>query len=439
MATNSDNFDLSNWKLSLPVNKYGSSKGKSLEIKDLEGYEHPKYFYDTSDDAMVFRAHAKGATTKNSKYARSELREMDGDKPAAWTLKDGGTMSATLAINETPTKDNGEAGRFMIGQIHGEDDELVRLYSEGNQLYFANEHAGSDGKEHIFHFTNAKGEQPDISLNETFSYVIDARGKTLNVTIHADDDVYESTSSIHSFWKKDTFYFKAGVYMGINDDNGYGAAKASFYGLDVSHEKGKGLDGLIVEAEEEAPVAKAASYAETPQALESSVHHTRNAESSRFLGDDSNNHIFGGNNNNILKGYSGNDRLDGGAGRDILWGNDGDDVLIGGLGVDIIKGGNGVDRYVYRDISEAGDYILDFRAGETLDIAGLEDNFIGAANLDADQLLDAGYLSFTSKDDHTVSVYVDVDGNAGEHSDILLAELSVTDGLTTYDGSLFLL
>ena len=87
---------------------------------------------------MVFEASVDGATTQGSKYARTELREMDGHEKAAWKLADGGTLTATLTVDETPFKDNGSPGRVVVGQIHGQDDELVRLYYEGGKVYFMN-------------------------------------------------------------------------------------------------------------------------------------------------------------------------------------------------------------------------------------------------------------------------------------------------------------
>ena len=74
-------------------------------------------------------------------------------------------------------------GRIVVGQIHGQDDELVRLYYEGGKVYFMNDQAGSSNKETKFTFKNDAGEQPNISLGETFSYMIDAHGKNLTVKI----------------------------------------------------------------------------------------------------------------------------------------------------------------------------------------------------------------------------------------------------------------
>ena len=123
----SANFDLSNWKITLPIDSSGGFGGTAVEVKDLNGYQHSKYFVTANDGAMVFNAPVNGATTSGSSYARSELREMNGADRAAWNLSTGGFMAATLEVDQVPTKTDGTQGRIIVGQIHGQDEELVRL------------------------------------------------------------------------------------------------------------------------------------------------------------------------------------------------------------------------------------------------------------------------------------------------------------------------
>ena len=157
---------------------------------------------------------------------------MEGSDRAAWNLSEGGTLTATLKVDETPIKDGGSPGRVVVGQIHGQDDELVRLYYESGKVYFMNDQAGPDDKETKFTFKNEDGEQPNIALGETFSYMIDARGSKLLVKILADGEEYVSNTKINAVWNSDTFYFKAGVYLGVNESTGHGEGQVSFYGLD---------------------------------------------------------------------------------------------------------------------------------------------------------------------------------------------------------------
>lgn len=246
MTTNSDHFNLSNWKLTLPVDSSGGTSGTAVEIKSLAGYESP-YFYDAPNGAMVFDASVAGATTSGSKYPRSELREMTPSGGlAAWKLSQGGTMTATLTVDKVPTMSNGATGKVVVGQIHGQNDEMIRLYWEHNTVYFHNDLSGPKNTENVFTFKDADGNAPNISLGEKFSYKIDAHGNTLTVDIYADGHDYNSTTTLNAVWQSDTLYFKAGVYLGDNASQGWtGLGQTSFYGLDFGHTSGSGLGGLV--------------------------------------------------------------------------------------------------------------------------------------------------------------------------------------------------
>ena len=231
----SGNFDLANWKITLPVDANGEIVGTAVEVKTLTNYSSSYFFTATSDGAMVFRASVDGATTSGSNYARSELREMKGTDRAAWNLTTGGIMTATLEVDAVPTRLDGTMGKVVVGQIHGQNDELVRLYWDNNKLYFVNDQSGSGNTENKFYFVNSSGLQPNVSLNEKFSYVIDAKGSTLEVSIYADGDIYRSVTAINSVWQSDTFYFKAGTYLGVNETQGTGYGQTSFYDLRFNH------------------------------------------------------------------------------------------------------------------------------------------------------------------------------------------------------------
>ncbi|WP_315974420.1 polysaccharide lyase family 7 protein [Microvirga sesbaniae] len=282
------NFDLSDWKIGLPVDGSGGFKGTSREVKNLSSYEHSKYFYTGPDGAMTFVAPVEGATTKGSKFARSELREMIGSERAAWRLSKGGVMTATLTVDHAPTKFDGTPGRIVVGQIHGQDEELVRLNWENGRVYFVNDQAGPKNSETKFYFHNAAGKQPQVSLNERFSYSISAKGDQLVVTVKADGQTYKSVSKINSVWQSDTFYFKAGAYLGVNETQGTGYGQTSFYALSVSHK-----------AMAKASLQKAAVAT-----------------------------IKGGSGNDTLHGKAGNDTLSGGPGNDVLSGGAGKDVFV---------------------------------------------------------------------------------------------------------------
>ncbi len=316
-AAPSGNFSLRNWKITLPVDTYGRFSRTAAEVKQLGGYEDHRFFYTGKDGAMVFKAPVEGATTGGSRYARTELREMKGSERAAWSLVQGGTLSATLKVDEVPTLYSGKGGRVVIGQVHGQDEELVRLYWESNTIYFKNDQAGPGNRELRFDLKDAAGRKPNISLDERFSYSIKAKGDFLEVVVRADGKIYKSQSRINDVWDTDKFYFKAGVYLGVNETQGTGYGQTSFYALSYSHSFGsKG--------------AAASSSSEVSK---------------------------------VIKGTKGHNVLSGSSSKDVIYGYGGPDKLYGKGGNDILYGGAGRDAFVFDtqpDSKTNSDVIRDF-------------------------------------------------------------------------------
>ena len=341
--TPSGNFDLSNWKLTLPVDSSGGTGGTAIEIKSLAGYSSA-YFYTGSDGAMVFRAAVDGATTSGSSYARSELREMKGTERAAWNLTTGGVMTATLEVDAVPTRFDGTMGKVVVGQIHGQSDELVRLYWDNSKVYFVNDQAGSTNSETKFYFTNSAGFQPSVSLNEKFSYTIDAKGSTLEVSLYADGDVYRSVTPINSVWQSDLFYFKAGVYLGVNETQGTGYGQTSFYDLRFNH-----TDTALYP-----PSLAPVTSEPAPTGSTSTTTPTTTTTSDSFVMPTTTNTVSGSSSNNYIKGTSANDLMKGLAGRDVFWGGAGSDIMWGGSDRD--ADGFVFDTPIGRDV----DVIMDF-------------------------------------------------------------------------------
>jgi hypothetical protein len=345
-AAPSGNFNLSNWKITLPVNQNGSLSGTAVEVQNLSGYKNSKYFYTGSDGAMVFYAPVNGATTSGSSYARSELREMNGSEKAAWNLYQGGFMGATLEVDAAPNRE-GVGGKLVVGQIHGQDDELVRLYWENGTVHFVNDQAGPGNSETKFTLTDSTGATPDVSLNEKFSYTINAKGSALEVDVYADGKVYESSTKINPVWQSDTFYFKAGAYLGANESNGSGAGQASFYALDVNH------DGKVT-----APTTHSDPVPSKPVLDQSDEPTSVPAPKLDPIPSDlptTTKAITGDSDGNNLRGTSGRDLIDGKGGDDTIWAKNGSDILSGGSGEDVFVFDTG-------PASTNVDTILDFTA-----------------------------------------------------------------------------
>lgn len=271
------NFDLGDWYLNTPDDVDGNEKSDRFSELDLvKGFTDSRYFYTGSDGGMVMRSTIAGAkTSKNTKFTRTELREMlrRGDKSIKTKLDDAkpnknnwvfstaparsqraagavdGTLSATLAVNHvTTTGDPKQVGRVVIGQIHAHKDEPIRLYyrklpgHKRGSIYAAHEVSRGDD---IYvdllgsRASNAKDPVNGIGLDQKFSYVIDARGHRLNVRIVQG----QKTIAEHSFdmtnsgydVAQDYMYFKAGVYNQNSTGDGNDYVQATFYELSNDH------------------------------------------------------------------------------------------------------------------------------------------------------------------------------------------------------------
>ncbi|MDA7747019.1 polysaccharide lyase family 7 protein [Psychromonas sp.] len=267
----SDNFDLLDWYLSIPVDK-GNGTATSISAKNLDGgYENSDYFYTNSDDGgMVFICPIDGAkTSTNTSYTRTELRGMlsRGSSTSAsnmdnnWVFSSApqsaqddaagvdGILEATVAVNHvTTTGTTDQIGRVIIGQIHANDDEPLRLYyrllkghTKGS-LYFAHEPiTGSEKWITLLGSSSSSASQPSdgIELDEKFYYKITVQGNLLIVTIKRDykDDIVRTVDmSASGFDDEDQYmYFKAGVYNQNNTGSGSDYVQATFYYLKNQH------------------------------------------------------------------------------------------------------------------------------------------------------------------------------------------------------------
>ncbi|WP_394176454.1 polysaccharide lyase family 7 protein [Thalassotalea litorea] len=270
----SQNFDLSDWSISLPIDTNEDGIADNVPETYLsKGLSVEPIFYTAADGGMVFAAPVKGPkTSKNTSYTRAELREMlrAGDNSIAvkgitknnWVFSSNkrrvrkkaggvdGVLEATLAVNHvTTTGDAKQVGRVIIGQIHAKDDEPVRLYyrklpnNTHGAIYIA--HEPLDGDDQWYDMigsraSNAKNDEDGVLLDEVFSYRIEANGDLLTVTIirPGKEDVVQEVDMSKSGYNKSSqyMYFKAGVYNQNNTGEDNDFVQATFYQLDNSHD-----------------------------------------------------------------------------------------------------------------------------------------------------------------------------------------------------------
>ena len=271
------NFELLSWKLNTPGDEDGNGLSDTASEIDLDNGFSDQYFYTGSDGGMVFKSTIAGATTSaNSTYTRSELREMlrrgntgvstRGVNRNNWILDyqpdpgvpvggRGGTLRGTLAVNQvTTTGDRSQVGRVIVGQIHAESDEPIRLYyrkypeNELGFVYFAHEIRNSDDLYFpLLDHTRSDDESPaiGIALGEIFSYEIKQKGARIDVVLRRGDQSgpiighnYVDMQELDSGYDvpEEWMYFKAGAYSQNKTGDGEDFDQVTFYGLENTHD-----------------------------------------------------------------------------------------------------------------------------------------------------------------------------------------------------------
>ena len=270
----SENFDLSTWNLSIPDNQ-GNGTATTISVSEINSaYENNNYFYTGDDGGMVFKCPIAGFTTSaNTSYTRVEMREMlrgtntsistQGVNGNNWVFGTApasdinaaagydGEMNATLSVNHvTTTGSNGQVGRVIIGQIHANNDEPIRLYYRKlpnntlGSIYFAHEPTDGNGNEQWYEMIGSRSNgaanpSDGIALNEIFSYKIKVVGDILTCTIirEGKPDVVETVNMVNSGFNVggQYMYFKAGVYQADNTGNDDDYVQATFYALEKTH------------------------------------------------------------------------------------------------------------------------------------------------------------------------------------------------------------
>lgn len=317
----SANLDLSEWKLQLPIDAKGTFDGKAAEVKVLANYTHQDYFHTGSDGAVVLSAPVNGATTGGSIYARSELREMNGSAPAEWKISQGGHLGATMQVDIAPAQSDGTYGKIVVGQIHGGDGQLVRLAWEDGTLFFANDITSNGTRDVHIELLDADGKQPSVSLNETFSYTMDVANGRLTVAVIADGQTFSSSSEINDAWNDNSFYFKAGAYLGVNEKTGSGSGQVSIFALDADH------GGSASPSPSPLPANPPVSV---PAPVPGPLPHDPDAAGTvrTFSGTAGDDALRGKSTNDFMVGGAGNDRLNGAFGHDVLFGGAGNDTFV---------------------------------------------------------------------------------------------------------------
>jgi|GEM_PF-6592891 len=196
-------FDLSRWKLTLPVAKTGSKKPVEISGEQLHRFQDPRYFFISFAEGspLVFRAPCDGVTTKNSQYPRCEVRELhrSGKSDADWSTDSEAlhTMHLRLAIGRLPDVKQ----HVVAAQIHDADDDLLMVRLEGTKLFVE------------------RNEFPVVMLERKYKL-----GTPFDLQITAGQGrlrlSYQGEERLSWKVSRDGCYFKAGCYTQSNFSKG---------------------------------------------------------------------------------------------------------------------------------------------------------------------------------------------------------------------------
>ncbi|MDP3293761.1 MAG: polysaccharide lyase family 7 protein [Nevskia sp.] len=226
-------INLSNFKLTLPVNSRGGSTGKADEVDNgtlngSPGYSS-SYFYSDTAGTVVFYAPSNGATTSpgsGGDHTRSELRELYRPSgPTEWTNNIGGTMNASCQVNKVAKK----SAKAIIGQIHGLDSIFVLVYYDIGKKTVEAKFYTKPGSDAATAFVVAS----NVKLGDRIDYQIQWIGSTASVTVNG-----RTINRVPgAAWNKVPVYFKAGAYSSSpNKSNAAGdATEVAFYSLQLQH------------------------------------------------------------------------------------------------------------------------------------------------------------------------------------------------------------
>ena len=247
-------IDLTHWKVTLPVGN--PTEVAPPEILDYANNDLLKTFMynDSLDGSLVFYCYP-GATTTNTSYSRTELREqmVSGSNETNWTFSQGGNMKGTLSVPDISKDKSGNPHRVIIMQIHG------RLTNEQRELISAPDNNAppmlkiywTDGKVRVktkelkdpemgypdLLYTDSWTDDDGHTFNQyvgtgKFDLEVNVSYDTLRVTLNGTETVEYSGIHIDK-WNVFENYFKAGNYLTTLDAGAYAYVK--YYNLDVTH------------------------------------------------------------------------------------------------------------------------------------------------------------------------------------------------------------
>ena len=215
-----DVLDLKNWYLTLPTGEKGDPD--TVHQPELSTYSGRDFRPNDAKDGVVFVANAGGATTENSDYPRSELREMIGSEKASWSNTAG---THTLSVRQAVTALPPAKPEVTTAQIHDASSDALAIRLEATNLIAQYD----DGKH--------DGGKTDITLDPAYQLgtPYDLRIVAANSRIEV---FYNGTKKADIPKSGSEWYFKSGSYLQSNPTKGDApdaTGEVVLFSLQVTH------------------------------------------------------------------------------------------------------------------------------------------------------------------------------------------------------------
>ena len=245
-------IDLSNWKVTLPIGSPTEIQPPAI-LSYATNKTLQKFMYnDSTDGSLVFYTYP-GASTANSSYSRTELREqmVAGSNTVNWKFADGGRIKGRLKVDEISAGSSGYH-RTIVMQIHGRltNDQKAKIGAKDNNAPPILKLSWVSGKirvhtkvlkDTLVNDTDVLKEDSWTDAAESFNKSVNFDEFTLEVIVSdgkmeviLNDEESMVFDDVHmKRWGVFDNYFKAGNYLQTKDAESF--ARVKYYDLTVSH------------------------------------------------------------------------------------------------------------------------------------------------------------------------------------------------------------
>jgi hypothetical protein len=252
-------IDLSNWSVTVPAER---AEGKPVVVEPPKIMDYalnedlkPYMYTDSIRGSIVFYAEPTKATTPNSKYSRSELREqmVPGDNNINWTFAQGGVLKGKLSVDKVSKDSSGKYHRVIIMQIHGrltnkqrdligqKDNNappILKIYWDKGKIRIKTKKLKNinTSYERMLDknaWTDDEGFnfEQEVGFRKFYLEVYVSKEKMI---VSLNKNEFKTYEGIHmEKWGVFENYFKAGNYLQTRDPGAY--AQVSYFTLEASH------------------------------------------------------------------------------------------------------------------------------------------------------------------------------------------------------------